>query len=154
MKCQTNLKLVLLSLLIVNLVIRSVQAYSFVRNFSNEKTIDDMIADLNIPSVDNSLIESQPVNPEPPRRQPVYSSNVAMVWHIPESGTLGVHLIDSKSFDKLIAQAQTMTSEEVRLLTEEAQNMSTEEFVALLNTPNFKEQVEYRMMLAKGRKLN
>ena len=138
MNRNTTLKVTLLCLLLANLVIQSVEAYSFVCP-PEPRFIKPTLA-ISIPT--------------PPKSRDIVTSNVIMAWHIPETDTIGHHNLDGESFEKLREIAHSISSEDFQTLISKVQAMPNEELLALLSTPNFKEQFEERVMIAKKDSFN
>jgi hypothetical protein len=147
------LKCVLLVLLIINFVIQTIEAYDYILRDS-QPIVDkaQLFTELEktIPKADpttkrSALIKARiPAQSTPPRmkRAPVVSSNVLMVWRDPKNKNKFLsHNIDHKSFEKLEAEAKSMSHKDIKELMEVATRMSTQDFLAFINNSNFKDQL-------------
>jgi hypothetical protein len=146
MNCKPILKYILLSLLLANLAIQSVEAYSYIK--SDNKHLLNPISQRQ-PQIENHLIlpEPQP-EPQPEPEQNYYngkkmicSSKILMVWNDPKNKTFGSHVLDIEAFNKLRILATTLTPNQFEAVNEKAKKVSTQEFLSLLNDPKFKEQL-------------
>jgi len=140
MNCKPILKYILLSLLLANLAIQSVEAYSYIK--SDNKHLLNPISQRQ-PQIENHLIlpEPQPEQNYYNGKKMICSSKILMVWNDPKNKTFGSHVLDIEAFNKLRILATTLTPNQFEAVNEKAKKVSTQEFLSLLNDPKFKEQL-------------